>query len=160
METVRKVILTGHFGVGKTSLVSQFVHSKFSEKYLTTIGVKIDKKVVQIDQTQVKLMLWDIAGETSMLKVPQNYFAGAHGIIYVFDLTREETYEHIEEDLFELQKHHQELPFKVLANKSDLMNEDQIASIRTKIHTSFVQTSAKTGMNVEEVFYELSKEML
>ena len=76
MEIVKKVVLVGHFGVGKSSLVQRFVHQQFSEKYLTTIGVKIDKKVVSLGDVSVKMMLWDIAGESMTMKIPKKYLFG------------------------------------------------------------------------------------
>lgn len=160
MEIVKKVILTGHFGVGKSSLVKQFVFQKFSDQYLTTIGVKIDKKTVDVGGTSVKMMLWDIAGESNMIKVPKKYFMGAHGILYVFDASREETYQNIESDLFEINKSMRDTPFIVLANKSDLIDDDLAASLKSKINVPFRLTSAKNGENVESSFFELAKNML
>ena len=160
MELVKKVILAGHFGVGKSSLVKRFVHQKFSDQYLTTIGVKIDKKVIEVGETQVKMMLWDVAGESSMVKVPKKYFAGAHGILYIFDATREETYLNIENDLFEINKTLMEVPVLVLANKSDLVDPSVEAALKAKISIPFQLTSAKTGENVEASFLELAQQMI
>ena len=95
----RKVILTGSFGVGKTSLFSRFIHDSFSDRYITTIGVKVDKKSVEVDGEKVSILLWDIAGEVTQDKVPRSYFLGASAIIYVFDLTRPSTYKNIDIDI-------------------------------------------------------------
>jgi small GTP-binding protein len=160
MEVVKKVVIAGHFGVGKTSLVQRFIHQKFSDQYLTTIGVKIDKKVVEINGCRVKMMLWDIAGESTAMKIPKKYLAGAHGLIYVFDVTREETYQNIESDLFELHKYLNGNPSIILANKSDLVNDTFIENLRGIISTSFNITSAKTGENIEGAFLKLAKDML
>lgn len=160
MEIVKKVILAGHFSVGKTSLVKRFVHQKFSDQYLTTIGVKIDKKTIEVNEVSIKMMLWDIAGESTALKIPKKYFAGAHGIIYVFDLTREETYSGIEMDLFEIQKSLSNCPSIVLANKSDLVDTDFIEKLRKSLPIDFKLTSAKTGQNVEDAFLHIAKEMI
>lgn len=160
MEISKKIILVGHFGVGKTSLVSQFVHQKFSDHYLTTIGVKIDKKLVEIDGRKVNLILWDIAGETSSTKVPKNYILGAQGVIYVFDCSRPETYEKMAEDIFTFQKEIPNAPLTVLGNKSDLVDESSIEKIKASIDTEFLFTSAKTGKNVEDAFITLTKNVL
>lgn len=159
-EIVKKVVLVGHFGVGKTSLVKRFVHQKFSEKYLTTIGVKIDKKIIDLNGTMVKIMLWDIAGESASTKIPKKYLSGSNGIIYVFDLSREETYKNLQSDLFEMNRSMVESPCIVLANKCDLIDENQLNDIRATVHGDFYVTSAKTGENVEECFYHLAKEMM
>lgn len=160
MELVKKVILAGHFGVGKSSLVKRFVHQKFSDQYLTTIGVKIDKKVVDVQGATIKMMLWDIAGESNMVKIPTKYFAGAHGIMYVFDATREETYVNIENDLFEINKNLMDKPVIILANKSDLIDPELEDSLKAEISAPFILTSAKTGDKVEESFLELARQMI
>ena len=160
MEIVKKVVLVGHFGVGKSSLVKRFVHQQFSDKYLTTIGVKIDKKVVELENIQVKMMLWDIAGESMAMKIPKKYLSGAHGIIYVFDMSREETYEDIEKDLFEINKSLQDAQMIVLGNKADLLNESAQEALKELIPLDFKITSAKSGENVEESFIQLAKTMV
>ena len=159
MEIVKKVVLVGHFGVGKSSLVQRFVHQQFSEKYLTTIGVKIDKKVVSLGDVSVKMMLWDIAGESMTMKIPKKYLNGAHGVIYVFDLSREETYSTLQNDLFEVNKTLPDAKLVVLGNKADLVNPPAIEALREVIEVDFKTTSAKNGENVEESFVQLAKEM-
>ena len=160
MEIVKKVVLAGHFGVGKTSLVKRFVHQKFSEKYLTTIGVKIDKKELEVDGKQVKLMLWDIAGESAAMKIPKKYLSGAHGVLYVFDLSRKETYQHLQNDLFEINKVIRENACIILANKADLVEEVFIEQLKHNLGVSFKITSAKTGDHVEAAFLELAREII
>ncbi|KYG83763.1 Rab family GTPase [Roseivirga echinicomitans] len=156
----KKVILVGHFGVGKTSLVQQFVYSKFSEKYLTTIGVKIDKKVVEFDGHQMTLLIWDIAGETEQNSVSKSYKLGSHGIIYVFDLTRPSTYENLSGQVEYLKTLLPNAPIQVLGNKKDLLSEEELSSITETIDFPFKTTSAKTGEYVEDAFIDLSKAML
>tara|TARA_R110001592_G_scaffold277427_1_gene544602 strand:+ start:215 stop:691 length:477 start_codon:yes stop_codon:yes gene_type:complete len=156
----KKVILVGHFGVGKTSLVQQFVYSKFSEKYLTTIGVKIDKKVVEFDGHQMTLLIWDIAGETEQNSVSKSYKLGSHGIIYVFDLTRPSTYENLSVQIEYLKTLLPNAPIQILGNKKDLISEEELTAIKETIGFPFKTTSAKTGEHVEEAFIDLSKAML
>lgn len=160
MEVSKKVIVAGHFGVGKSSLIKQFIHEKFSDQYMTTIGVKIDKKIVEVNGASINMIIWDIAGESSAMKIPKKYFMGAHGLIYVFDLTRPETYEGISEDIFEVTKDNPSIPSIVLGNKSDLVEHDFIEEIKDEIGMEFNLTSAKTGENVEDAFKTLAKEMI
>ncbi len=87
----KKVCMLGAFAVGKTSLVQRFVHSIFSEKYKTTLGVKIDKKSIDIDDAPVELILWDLAGEDEFMKVRNSYLRGSAGYLLVADGTRPET---------------------------------------------------------------------
>ena len=156
----KKVILVGHFGVGKTSLVQKFVHSKFSENYLTTIGVKIDKKTINLDGIEVNLLIWDIAGETAQSKVPKSYQLGAHGVLYVFDLSRPSTYNNLHEQLSYLKELLPAVPIEILANKKDLLTEQETHQILNELALDIKTTSAKTGENVEEAFLRLTKSMI
>ena len=154
----RKVILTGSFGVGKTSLFRRFIKGTFTEKYITTLGVKVDKRVVNVRGEEVSILLWDIAGEVKQDKVPKSYFLGASAIIYVFDLTRPSTYKNIETDLNILDTILPDSILKVVGNKEDLVEIDQLANIKKDISVSIdVITSAKTGNNVEQLFYSLAE---
>jgi len=130
----RKVILTGSFGVGKTSLFRRFINNSFSEKYITTIGVKVDKKVVEVHGQEVSILLWDIAGEVKQDKVPKSYFLGASAIIYVFDLTRPTTYKNIAVDMDILKNILPDSIVKVVGNKADLLdNERAIEKVREEL---------------------------
>ncbi len=154
----KKIILTGSFGVGKTSLFNKFVFNKFDDKYLTTIGVNVNKKSIKIEDQEVSLLLWDIAGEVSQDKIPNSYFLGSSGIIYVFDLTRPSTYKNIAKDIEYLQKMSNEAIVKVVGNKSDLVTVEQIEAIKTTLPAPWdIITSAKTGENVDSLFYSLAK---
>lgn len=159
--TSKKVILAGSFGVGKTSLFNQFIHNKFDDKYLTTIGVKVNKKVVNIDGRELSILLWDIAGEVSQDKVPVTYFLGASGVIYVFDLSRPTTYKNIAEDIEYLKDVLDGGVIRVVGNKKDLVTDEQLEEIRGGLELPFdIATSAKTGENVEELFYDIGKALL
>ncbi|MCP4439165.1 MAG: GTP-binding protein [Aureispira sp.] len=158
----KKVILTGSFGVGKTSLFRRFIENKFDEKYLTTIGVKVDKKVVEVGDRKLTLIIWDIAGEVKQDKVPTAYFMGTHGLVYVLDLTRPDTYKNIAEDIEYLQKISPKSTIKVVGNKCDLLeSEEALEKVLAEIPVPCnFTTSAKTGENVETLFAELSAAML
>jgi small GTP-binding protein len=157
----KKVILTGSFGVGKSSLFNRFIDDRFDERYLTTVGVKVNSKTIEIDGQMVTLLLWDIAGEARQDKVPPAYFLGSAGIIYVFDLSRPMTKDHLEYDLEYLKNL---LPFsatRIVGNKADLVTPEQLADIiKTMTLKPDVITSAKTGERVNELFYGLAKEFL
>lgn len=155
----KKVILTGSFGVGKTSLFNKFLYQKFSDKYMTTIGVKVDKKVMEIDGKAMTMLIWDIAGEVSQDKVPGSYFLGASGIIYVCDLSRSGTFENIESDLAYLQKIQPGIVIKVVGNKLDLVTDEQAQGLAEQFDFDIL-TSAKTGENVEDLFFEMGKELI
>jgi len=161
MELNKKIILTGSFGVGKTSLFSRFIYSEFDEKYLTTIGVKVDKKTVNIDDTILNIMLWDIAGEVAQDKVPLSYFLGTSGIIYVFDLTRPMTYNNIATDIEYLKNILPEAVIKVIGNKKDLVTDAHIETVISNLSVECdMTTSAKTGENVEQLFKDIGESLV
>lgn len=152
----KKICMVGAFGVGKTSLVRRFVDSVFDERYLTTVGVKIDRKDVSIDGQSLTLMLWDLAGEDDLAQLNVSHLRGASGYILVADGCRASTLE----KAAELQKRVTQalglLPFVLVVNKADLRDqwEVQNADVAQYGWTTF-ETSAKAGSGVEEMFLGL-----
>jgi len=129
--------------------------------YITTIGVKVDKKVIEINGEEVSILLWDIAGEVSQDKVPKSFFLGASAVIYVFDLTRPSTYKNIESDLNILDGLLPDAILKVVGNKEDLIEADKLKQVKKEINVSIdVVTSAKTGSNVERLFADLAAKFI
>ncbi|MEQ8702717.1 MAG: Rab family GTPase [Phaeodactylibacter sp.] len=155
----RKILVTGSFAVGKTSLFHRFVYNTFSEQYLTTIGVKVDKRVVDVNGEPLSLILWDIAGEVSQKKVPRTYFLGASAVIYVFDLSRKQTADNLKSDLKLIQKILPGCLIKVVGNKKDLISDEDLGILERTFKPDFL-TSAKTGENVEALFMDIAKELV
>lgn len=160
----KKICMVGAFAVGKTSLVQSFVKSIFSDKYLTTIGVKIDKKTIVIGEQEIDLILWDIHGEDEFQKVKMTYLRGASGYFLVIDGTRKATLD----TAFMLQQRVAEaigdVPFVLVFNKSDLRAAWEIEhkTIQALSHSGYhvTITSAKTAHGVEEAFLTLTQKML
>jgi small GTP-binding protein len=159
----KKVCMLGTFAVGKTSLVRRFVESIYSDKYHTTVGVKIDKKSVQLDAAEIMLILWDIEGTESEHELRKSYLRGAAGYLLVADGTRQDTLY----KALALQTRVEEtvgpVPFILLMNKADLteewsISERETAALREK-GWEVIQTSAKTGLGVEEAFHTLAKKL-
>ena len=152
----KKVCMVGVFATGKTSLVQRFVHSLFSTKYHSTVGVKIDRKQVQVGTEQVNLLLWDIEGRTADQEIPESYLKGAHAVFYVADGTRRETVD----QLFSLRDHVRsaagDVPSIVALNKHDLKDQWIVTAADTaKLITGgfhALTTSAKSGEGVEDAF--------
>ena len=160
----KKVCMLGATGVGKTSLVSRFVTSLFSDKYLTTVGVKVDKKTVPMDGQDVMLMLWDIYGEDEFQTVRSSYLRGASGYLLVADGTRQLTLDTARD----LQKTAEgvagAVPFILVLNKMDLAEEwrvdDRALWKLAESGWSVIRTSAKTGVGVEDAFLKLTQKMV
>lgn len=161
---VKKVCMVGPFAVGKTSLVKRFVESIFSDKYHTTIGVKISKKQIELDQHNVQMMLWDIEGVDVFTELKSSYLRGASGVMLVIDGTRPTTIRQLNELLSLVRSHLHETPIVILANKVDLVNEwsllEEDANKLRESGLTIIETSAKTGAGVEEAFTALALEML
>ncbi len=157
----KKVILIGNFGVGKTSLVRRYVFQKFSDEYLTTLGVKIDKKVLQIGEKELTLLIWDVAGEVSQSKVPKSYYLGSQGIIYVFDISRPATFENIKDDLDYVNSVLPQVPYLIVGNKLDLIEEGKLDNLKEQIPVPVdFFTSAKNGDSVEDMFLTLGQKII
>jgi len=160
----RKLILMGPPAVGKTSLAARCVHGIFSEKYISTIGVKIDKKELRVDGQDVLLQIWDLAGAESIDRAALAYIRGADACLLVADGTREETVGIAMSLKWRVQKELGDIPFALAINKHDLEHswrtpEDLITQLRTDGLRVF-KTSAKSGTQVEEAFRYLAMEAL
>jgi small GTP-binding protein len=160
----KKICLLGAPAVGKTSLVTRFVQSIFSEKYLTTVGVKIDKKTVNISGTEVTLVLWDLAGESDFQHLEMSYLRGASGYLLVADGTRGKTLDKAVELQTQVSAALGSLPFVFVINKADLTEEWEITEGRlSELNSSgwmIRSSSAKDGIGVEGVFSELARVMI
>jgi small GTP-binding protein len=160
----KKICMLGTLAVGKTSLVRRFIEGIYSEDYHTSIGVKVDKKLVrEAGQPEVTLMLWDIYGEDRFQKVQPSYWRGMFGYLLVVDGTRRNTLD----EALALNQRIIDTGFKVpavlLVNKADLADQWEIGDDRLALLTQsgweIMRTSAKTGENVDAAFSRLTLKM-
>ncbi len=158
----KKICMLGAFAVGKTSLVSRYVESLFSEDYLTTVGVKVDTRLLVVRGMEVQLVIWDIAGEDDVHQINLAYLRGASGYLVVVDGTRPETVDVALEILERSADTVGALPHIVCVNKSDLDDDWAIDrdSLAAKGVEDFVRVSAKTGEGVERAFERLAELMI
>ena len=164
-----KVCFIGDAGVGKTSLIKRFVLDVFDDRYIATIGTKVTKKIVEVDdggnQARVMMLVWDIMGQKGFRELLREaYFFGAHGAIAVCDLTNKETLEELRYWIKALTDVAGDVPIVFAGNKADLQNESvvkeaDLKDLADKYGAEAFLTSAKTGQNVEDVFKALGAAM-
>lgn len=154
-----KICMIGATGVGKTSLVSRFARSIFTDKYRTTIGVAIERRDIRRGDQVSQLVIWDLSGEDEFQNVQPAYFRGAAGYVLVIDSTRPETIETALTLKARLQSAVGDLPFVAAVNKSDLVDTFDLGRRNLEKLEKFgwvtVHTSAKTGAQVDEMFGKL-----
>ncbi len=159
----KKICLLGAFSVGKTSLIQQFVSSMFSEKYLTTVGVKVDKKVMTVGNEDLTIIIWDLVGEDDYSSLQTSYLRGAAGYILVADGTRPQSLNTVYSINSKAKGALGNKPCVLALNKADLedqwsMSDDEMGKAMSEFTT--FKTSAKTGANVELLFETLAEAML
>lgn len=161
----KKICLLGEFAVGKTSLVRRFVEGRFDDRYLSTIGVKISRKPVQLPNGRINLLLWDLAGSDEFNgQIRANYLRGAAGALIVCDLTRPETLSGFQRYMEQIQAVGLSIPVIFVGNKTDLtelraISDEQLHTAAQEFGGQAFLSSAKTGYNVEEIFYRLAVEI-
>ncbi len=158
-----KICVVGDFAVGKTSVVERFVNNHFSDKYLTTVGVKIDTKEVTLPQYELtrKLVIWDVAGTDRFGAVEYAYLRGASGYLFVADGTRPVTLKAAHDLHDQISQRYGAAPSVLLINKHDLSTQWDVSPARIEslgdTHDEVYLTSAKTGENVEAALSRLAE---
>jgi small GTP-binding protein len=164
----KKICLLGDFAVGKTSLVRRFVDNQFSDEYLSTIGVKISRKLVEVPTTSdkspsVQMILWDLEGTETYLRHPDSYLQGASGAVIVCDITRRDTIVNANKHMLAYLSHNPRGHIVVATNKADLLQEQTAMPILPLEGNQIIataMTSAKTGLGVSGLFETLATKLL
>ena len=167
---VFKLAILGDAGVGKTSLVNQYCENIFKEDYRATMGVHLIKKDIELENINsvVHLILWDIAGQDAYEKTRQKYYDGCSGALLVYDITRYNSFNSIEQKwIKDFSKHvKSNIPYVLIGNKIDLEQErgvysEDASKLAKNINAAdFIETSAKLGENVEIAFLKLVQQIL
>jgi small GTP-binding protein len=174
MSTIsKKICLVGDFGVGKTSLIRRFVERQFSDQYLSTVGVKISRKTIELEELELEkkqslqLLIWDLEGHTKFKAIAPTYLQGSSGAIVVADVSRIETIERIPEHIQLFTSVNPKSSAIVALNKSDLIDEEKLQKLVQLIQNQELKqviglytTSAKTGLFVDEIFQKLAYKIL
>lgn len=158
-----KIVFLGEGAVGKTSLVGRYVYDSFEGDYLATIGTDIHVKTMEIEDLRIKLVIWDVAGQDDFAQLRKAYYQNAAGAFFVFDTTRPETLDRIEEWIETLYSVTGDIPLVLVENKIDLeskIDSEVVKATVERLGCAFVRTSAKEDTHVEDAFLELTREIL
>jgi small GTP-binding protein len=162
----KKICLVGDPAVGKTSLIRKYVTDIFDDKYIGTLGTKVTKKRLLIEEPEINydltLAIWDILGQKEFQRIQNMAYKGAKGVLLVCDLTRIETLNSLENWYSSIKQITNEIPKVILANKCDLtiheFGDDDINTIAKNMNDApYIITSAKTGDNVNEAFFKMGE---
>ncbi|MFX1503960.1 MAG: Rab family GTPase [Promethearchaeota archaeon] len=164
-----KIVVCGDPDVGKTSIILRFTDDAFARTYIPTLGVNLSEKNIIIDNNLVKLIFWDIAGQIKFETMRRHFYKGAEAVVLIFDLTNRLSFESISNWYEDVKRNittiKDELIGFILGNKEDLMDQRKInfeesLSIANKLNLEYIETSALTGKNVEEIFFRLAKTLV
>ena len=161
-----KILMVGDSGVGKSCMLLRFVDQQYNETYISTIGVDFRIKTVNMNGKSVKLQIWDTAGQERFRTITSSYYRGAHGVMIVYDVTSEQSFLHVKQWLQEISRYAGDDVLKILvANKCDQTNRKEVEyntgkQLADDLSIKFVETSAKSGTNINEVFLNFADELL
>ncbi|XP_064544732.1 ras-related protein Rab-26 isoform X1 [Drosophila montana] len=166
-DIMGKVIMLGDSGVGKTSLLIRFRDGRYVPSYfLSTVGIDFRNKVVVVDGTRVKLQIWDTAGQERFRSVTHAYYRDAHALLLLYDVTNKTTFDNIRAWLGEIREYAQEdVVIVLIGNKADCgSSERQVKRedgerLGREHNVPFMETSAKTGLNVELAFTAVARQL-
>jgi len=160
-----KLLLIGDSGVGKSCLLLRFADDTYTESYISTIGVDFKIRTLELDGKTVKLQIWDTAGQERFRTITSSYYRGAHGIIVVYDVTDQESFNNVKQWMNEIDRYANEKVNKMLVgNKCDLtskkvVNADEAKAYAKTLGIPFLETSAKDSTNVEQAFITMAAEI-
>ncbi|KAF7728601.1 GTP-binding protein of the rab [Apophysomyces ossiformis] len=160
-----KLLLIGDSGVGKSCLLLRFADDTYTESYISTIGVDFKIRTIELEGKTVKLQIWDTAGQERFRTITSSYYRGAHGIIVVYDVTDQDSFNNVKQWLQEIDRYAAEGVNKLLVgNKSDLTDKKVVETETAKefadgLSIPFLETSAKSATNVEQAFLTMAKQI-
>ncbi|XP_037623674.1 ras-related protein Rab-8B-like [Sebastes umbrosus] len=161
-----KLLLIGDSGVGKTCLLFRFSEDSFNTTFISTIGIDFKIRTIELDGKRVKLQIWDTAGQERFRTITTAYYRGAMGIMLVYDISNEKSFENIKNWIRNIEEHaSSDVEKMVLGNKCDMTDRRQVSKDRGEklaidYGVKFLETSAKSGINVEEAFYNMGRDIL
>jgi len=160
-----KLLLIGDSGVGKSCLLLRFADDTYTESYISTIGVDFKIRTIQLEGKVIKLQIWDTAGQERFRTITSSYYRGAHGIIVVYDVTDQVSFNNVKQWMQEIQRYACDSVCRLLVgNKSDLIEKKMVDTNTAKEYAEsmsvpFLETSAKNATNVEQAFMTMASEI-
>lgn len=157
-----KMVIFGDTKVGKTSLLERYVNDRFKSSYISTLGYNVYEKRIPYKDSEISLMIYDIGGQEKFREVRKKYAEGANTAFIVYDITNDESFENIKNWKNDLQEFSGDIPFVLIGNKIDLENQRKVSKeqgiqLSKKINAlDFIETSAKTGSDVQKAFEQLA----
>ena len=165
-ESVYKVLLLGDTDVGKTCFLFKYTDNTFHENHIATIGLDYRVKKIKLKNgKEISLQIWDTAGQDRFRAITKNYYKGAHGIVLIYDITNNQTFENVSKWVNQI---HEEVSLNVViflaGNKLDLEKKREISyeigeKLAKELGCTFFEASAKTGVNIDEIFNELAESL-
>jgi small GTP-binding protein len=160
-----KLLVVGESSVGKTCLLMRFADNVYNEDCITTIGVDSKVKELTVDDKRVKLQIWDSAGQERFRNITASYYRNSSGIIVVYDVTKNETFERVSDWVQEVRRYVPSVPLMLVGNKSDLVDLRQVTpeagkDLAQRQGMIFFETSARTNSNIDAAFEELSRKLI
>ena len=165
-ESVYKVLLLGDTNVGKTCFLFKYTDNTFHENHIATIGLDYRVKKIKLKNgKEISLQIWDTAGQDRFRAITKNYYKGAHGIVLIYDITNNQTFENVSKWVNQI---HEEVSLNVViflaGNKIDIEEKREISyeigeKLAKELGCTFIEASAKTGVNIDEIFNELAESL-
>ncbi|XP_034032355.1 ras-related protein Rab-8B-like [Thalassophryne amazonica] len=161
-----KLLLIGDSGVGKTCLLFRFSEDSFNTTFISTIGIDFKIRTIELEGKRVKLQIWDTAGQERFRTITTAYYRGAMGIMLVYDICNEKSFENIKNWIRNIEEHaSSDVEKMILGNKCDMTDRRQVSKDRGEklaidYGVKFLETSAKSSLNVEEAFYTMGRDIL
>ncbi|XP_056137563.1 ras-related protein Rab-8B-like [Lampris incognitus] len=161
-----KLLLIGDSGVGKTCLLFRFSEDAFNTTFISTIGIDFKIRTIELNGKRVKLQIWDTAGQERFRTITTAYYRGAMGIMLVYDICNDKSFENIQNWIRNIEEHaSSDVEKMILGNKCDMADRRQVSKDRgeklaIEYGVKFMETSAKTSLNVEEAFYTMGRDIL
>ncbi|XP_060271293.1 ras-related protein Rab-8A isoform X1 [Ovis aries] len=160
-----KLLLIGDSGVGKTCVLFRFSEDAFNSTFISTIGIDFKIRTIELDGKRIKLQIWDTAGQERFRTITTAYYRGAMGIMLVYDITNEKSFDNIRNWIRNIEEHASaDVEKMILGNKCDVNDKRQVSKERGEklaldYGIKFMETSAKANINVENAFYTLARDI-